>query len=291
MQKLQCELCGSIDIIKTEDNVFQCQHCGCKYTLEQAKTLIFGGEVKTKATDFEITGGVLKAYNGEEIDVIVPDNVLKIGEGAFENLSVHSIKLPGGLKEIERRAFHNCRYLTSLMIPEGVESIGEDAFIHCSSLTTIILPAKLRSIALSFAGCSSLVSICFPEGVTKVCCQNCASLQSAQLPESVIEIQCGAFEGCVSLNSIRLPKGLKRVFNGAFSGCTSLTDIIIPDGAEAIDIDGNSMSWIRLFIDSDWGKRRREWLIGDRCVHCGGKFVRRGLFKQVCAECGHEKDY
>lgn len=40
MNRIQCELCGSIDVIKTGDNLFQCQHCGCKYTLEQAKSLI-----------------------------------------------------------------------------------------------------------------------------------------------------------------------------------------------------------------------------------------------------------
>ena len=45
MQKLQCELCGSIDILRTNDGFFQCQHCGCKYTLEQAKALL--GTVET----------------------------------------------------------------------------------------------------------------------------------------------------------------------------------------------------------------------------------------------------
>ena len=40
MQKLQCELCGSVDIVRTDDGFFQCQHCGCKYTLEQAKALL-----------------------------------------------------------------------------------------------------------------------------------------------------------------------------------------------------------------------------------------------------------
>lgn len=42
MQKLKCELCGSIDIIKTNDDLFQCQSCGCKYTLTQAQSLIEG---------------------------------------------------------------------------------------------------------------------------------------------------------------------------------------------------------------------------------------------------------
>lgn len=40
MNRIQCELCDSVDVIKIDDNLFQCQHCGCKYTLDQAKSLI-----------------------------------------------------------------------------------------------------------------------------------------------------------------------------------------------------------------------------------------------------------
>ncbi len=45
MQKLQCELCGSVDIVRTDDGFFRCEHCGCKYTLEQAKAML--GTVET----------------------------------------------------------------------------------------------------------------------------------------------------------------------------------------------------------------------------------------------------
>ena len=45
MQKLQCELCGSVDIARTDDGFFRCEHCGCKYTLEQAKAML--GSVET----------------------------------------------------------------------------------------------------------------------------------------------------------------------------------------------------------------------------------------------------
>lgn len=59
MQKLQCELCGSIDILRTDDGFFQCQHCGCKYTLEQAKALI--GSVETTIGDAELNRRVENA--------------------------------------------------------------------------------------------------------------------------------------------------------------------------------------------------------------------------------------
>lgn len=60
MQKLQCELCGSIDILRTDDGFFQCQHCGCKYTLEQAKNLL-GIVAETTIGDTELNRRVENA--------------------------------------------------------------------------------------------------------------------------------------------------------------------------------------------------------------------------------------
>jgi len=39
MKRITCEVCGSNDLIK-QDNVFICQDCRCKYSLEEAKKLI-----------------------------------------------------------------------------------------------------------------------------------------------------------------------------------------------------------------------------------------------------------
>lgn len=48
MQKMQCEMCGSTDIIK-QDGVYVCQYCGCKYTPEEAKKLL--GTVRIDNTE------------------------------------------------------------------------------------------------------------------------------------------------------------------------------------------------------------------------------------------------
>ena len=54
MKKLQCELCGSIDIVKTANDLFECQHCGCKYTKAQAMALIQGTvETYSGNTEFQ----------------------------------------------------------------------------------------------------------------------------------------------------------------------------------------------------------------------------------------------
>ena len=48
MNAIMCELCGSNDVVKQGD-YFVCQHCGTKYSLEDARKLI--GTVKIDRTD------------------------------------------------------------------------------------------------------------------------------------------------------------------------------------------------------------------------------------------------
>ncbi|MDR0911589.1 MAG: TFIIB-type zinc finger domain-containing protein [Methanobrevibacter sp.] len=45
MKKLECEICGSTDIIK-EDGLWVCQSCGAKYSTEEAKKMMVEGTVK-----------------------------------------------------------------------------------------------------------------------------------------------------------------------------------------------------------------------------------------------------
>ena len=48
MNAMICEMCGSHDLIK-QDGVYVCQHCGTKYTVEEARQLL--GTVKIDKTE------------------------------------------------------------------------------------------------------------------------------------------------------------------------------------------------------------------------------------------------
>lgn len=48
MQALKCELCGSNDVVK-KDGLYVCQHCGTKYSLDEAKKLL--GTVKIDSSE------------------------------------------------------------------------------------------------------------------------------------------------------------------------------------------------------------------------------------------------
>jgi len=49
MKALQCEMCGSQDLIK-DGGVFVCQSCGTKYSVEEAKKMMVEGTVDVKGT-------------------------------------------------------------------------------------------------------------------------------------------------------------------------------------------------------------------------------------------------
>ncbi len=50
MKAIKCEMCGSSEIIK-KDGVYVCEHCGTKYSLEEAKKLLIQGVVKIDQTE------------------------------------------------------------------------------------------------------------------------------------------------------------------------------------------------------------------------------------------------
>lgn len=50
MKQIVCEMCGSNKMLK-KDGIYECQYCGCQYTLEEARKLIVEGTVKIDDSD------------------------------------------------------------------------------------------------------------------------------------------------------------------------------------------------------------------------------------------------
>ena len=64
--------------------------------------------------------------------------------------------------------------------------------------------------------------------------ENCKSLTSVTIPDSVTTIGYRAFSGCTSLTSVTFPNSVTSIVDEVFIGCTSLTSVIIPDSVTAI---------------------------------------------------------
>ena len=136
-------------------------------------------------------GRVVLGFNEFEepfCDLIIPDGIEEIGPNAFYGCSfLLQVVLPNSLKIIHEGAFDSTG-LQCIQIPEGVETIGTRAFSNTSSLTDISLPNSLRTIETCALGASALKSIYIPEGVTTIglgAFFNSVDLVCASIPSTV----------------------------------------------------------------------------------------------------------
>lgn len=106
-------------------------------------------------------GGFILTRDGKTLvrgantpEVIIPEGVEVIGDGAFEEFDkVERIALPESVTEIRRWAFLSCRNLKQVNVPPRVKSIGEHAFLNCTGLNHITLPYGLEELSDAFSNC------------------------------------------------------------------------------------------------------------------------------------------
>jgi hypothetical protein len=112
--------------------------------------------------DFVIEDGVLLKYNGTEKDVVVPNEVVEIGDSAFyNNKFIQSISMPS-IKRIDDAAFCLCKSITNIDLP-NVQEIGVSAFIYCTSLKSLIAPKVKIIKEHAFYHCGSLADVELPQ--------------------------------------------------------------------------------------------------------------------------------
>ena len=164
--------------------------------------------------------------------------VTSIGKKAFhECRDLTSVVIPSSVTSIEEYAFSSCSGLTSLTIPNSVTIIGDWAFLYCNFQNSITISNSVTSIGDgAFLGCS-MTSITIPNSVTSIgisAFQNCVYLTSITIPNSVTSIGKGAFNNCRSLTSVSIPNKLTSIEDGTFESCRSLTSITIPNSVTSI---------------------------------------------------------
>ena len=133
-------------------------------------------------------------------------------------------------------------------VPFRVGNLMYKASEHCAvsvcgcdeSFEEVHIPAKVEYSGYTydvdsigdraFEDCSSLTSISIPNSVTSIgeyAFNNCSSLTSITIPNSVTSIGDRAFTWCESLTSITIPDSVISIGESAFGECSSLKEISI----------------------------------------------------------------
>ncbi|MEI3228848.1 MAG: leucine-rich repeat domain-containing protein [Lachnospiraceae bacterium] len=113
-----------------------------------------------------------------------------------------------------------------------------------TTMGSIIIPSEIDGKKVTAIGgsafndCDSLTSVTLPNSITRIgsgAFAECGSLTSIKIPDSVTTIGENAFFECVNLTSVTLPKSITRIEENTFGDCKSLTSIMIPNSVTAIE--------------------------------------------------------
>ncbi|WP_165248910.1 leucine-rich repeat domain-containing protein [Adlercreutzia sp. ZJ141] len=187
-------------------------------------------------------------------EVILPDCVSQVGQGAFANCSSLTSFVAHGLAALDARTFSYCTALAYIDAP-NVTSVGDECFYHCESLMTLKGAIKRFSSDgkavyedsfnldeltwvgdRAFAYCLSFgydtyrkLDLPALEHVGVQAFMGCPSLKEVVLPASLTELGEEAFRDCMALDTLHAQGALETIGRYSFYGCVSLAHLDVSD--------------------------------------------------------------
>ena len=184
--------------------------------------------------------------------VSIPASVTTIGEKAFASCGVTSVTFATNsqLTTVDRYAFFSSSSLQSIALPDGVTTIGVAAFNGCNNITSISIPDSITTIedrALDFNSSAFTVynNAKYLGNSTNpylvLVKASDTSLTTCDIHTGAKIILIFAFDNCTSLKSVTIPNSVTTICNAAFYYCNSLSTVYY---------GGTVEEWADISIDS-----------------------------------------
>ncbi len=180
-------------------------------TLEKMENNPFSGcsklELINKSKAYFIKDDVI--YNGFKTAVV----------GALNRIKSKKLKLLEGIKTINRNSFWNCKGIETIVFPASLKDIGYNPFVGCSNI-------HFESHSPYF---KVVDGVLYNKDMSKIICYPAWKAKGVvNIPETVINLERGAFSGCSKMTEINL-HNVNIVNKSCFTNCTSLKKIYCSD--------------------------------------------------------------
>lgn len=163
------------------------------------------------------------SYNNFLTTINIPETILSIGKGAFENC-----------EKLQYKTDANIQYLGNEKNPYMIILKGEANVVNCD-----VKEGTKFITGYAFSGCTDLERVKFSNTIINLgegAFENCSKLQEVTLSSSLAYIADYAFRNCAALKSIEFPPNIKEIGEGAFAGCTQIKVLNIPDTIETLGV-------------------------------------------------------
>jgi uncharacterized repeat protein (TIGR02543 family) len=215
-----------------------------------------GDWTEETADTYMISGGVVSNGSACTGDVVIPEDVTKLGSQAFADSLITSVILPESLREIDTHAFLRANLLTTVNIPKNVTTLGIQVFQSAAALTSITVAQDNPNFASSSDGVlfnkslttliaypigKTATSYTTPSGVTTIGERAFMETKLATVVFSpdITSIETIAFFCSGPLTSYVFMGDAPTVGGSAISGCggDDLRKVFIKSGNESFTLD------------------------------------------------------
>ena len=174
--------------------------------------------------------------------------------------SLKELHLPVSVTILEDNILQGCYSIEKLTIPYLTNAMFGRIFMHSKRAGSVVgglrqyydvsnenVPSSLKEVVILigdtiyeevFKGCEYIEKITLPDSITNINSGAFAemyNLKEVNIPYGVLEIEGSVFQSCQSLKKISIPANVTAIKTNAFNGCYSLESIFIPKSVETIE--------------------------------------------------------